>query len=760
MTQHRYTRSLFFRAGAAACAVASVTMLAAAPAGASESPQPIPGTVIADRQAPNILVVLMDDMGFAAASTFGGPIPTPHLDALAAQGLRYNRFHTTAMCSPTRASLLTGRNHHRVEMGAIVNLATGDRGYSSIIPKSAASIGRVLQLNGYATAWFGKNHVTPNWEQTAAGPFDRWPTGLGFDYFYGFMDGASDQFAPVLVENRLTIEPEAKDGYFLDRDLADRAIGWISQQQFAAPDRPFFIYLAPGTGHEPHQAPAEWLARFRGKFDQGWDKAREEIFARQKVQGIIPQDAVLTPRPDIIPAWDSLSPEQQRVAARMMEAHAAQRAAFDAEFGRIVEELKRTGKWENTLVLFIDGDNGASGEGGIDGSILGLLNRPKETLAYQQERIDEIGGPRSAGNYPVGWAFAMNTPFPWFKQIASHLGGTRAGMVASWPGKIKNGGGVRAQYGHVNDIAATIYEAAGIVPPEEVDGVEQLPLDGVSLAYSFTAPEAPSRHRVQYYEMMGNVGIYKDGWLAARVPPNVMWKPDYGKDKSWALFHLDKDYSQSRDVSAANPKKLAELRAELERQQKANGFRMLEAPAYARSDPALRPSRLDGRKAFTLRASDRPIRDNAFPAINNRRWTLTVPVVLKSGQESGTIISQGGYPYGWGLYMFDGKPVFLYRNEPEPFARLEAAGALGPGAHSLEIGMRPLDDKSGGAAMMTLRINGGPVVEHRLDASVRAHWDANGVGIGRDVGKVISDDIVKPFAFSGELGEMTLRFDP
>ena len=706
-----------------------------------------------------MVVVLMDDVGFAADSTFGGPVPTPNLDALAAQGLRYNRFHTTGLCSPTRASLLTGRNHHRVEIGAVVNLAVGEPGYTGQIPDSAATIGDVMRTNGYATAWFGKNHLTPGWEQTAAGPFDHWPTGLGFDYFYGFMDGGSDQFNPILVENRNVIEPSQGAGYILDRDLADHAINWIDRINEASADKPFLIYLATGSAHEPHQAPAEWMARFRGKFDRGYDEERKRIFERQKAIGIIPANAKLTPRPDLLPAWDSLSPEQRHISARLMEAFAAQRAYFDYQFGRIVEHIKASGEWDNTLVLFIDGDNGSSGEGGFDGTLLGQINRPAESLDYQIANEDKIGGPLYAGNYSAAWGWALDAPFPWFKQIPSYLGGTRAGMVVSWPARIKARGEVRSQYGHINDIAPTIYEAAGIKPPETFAGVKQLPIDGVSLAYSFSDGAAPSRHRIQYYEMVGNVGIYKDGWLANLGPPNVMFAPGYGRNKHWELYDLDQDYSQSRNLAAEYPAKLSELKREWQRQQKLNGFKWLNAPIAARRNPALRPDPFAGARTLTYRRGEGPFLDGAFPSINNRSWSLRVPVTLASDRESGTIISQGGYPYGWGLYFIKGKPTFLYVNEPEPAVRVETREALGPGKYMIELSVSAQSARPGGPATVSLRVDDGEPVTVKLEKTVPAHWGANGIGIGSEVGKPMLPGMAKPFTFSGQMGEIALKLE-
>lgn len=710
--------------------------------------------------SPNIVVVLLDDVGFAADSPFGGPVPTPNLEKLAEGGLRYNRFHTTAMCSPTRAALLTGRNHHRVEMGSIVNLAFAADGYSSVIPDSAATIADVLKANGYATAWFGKNHVTPLWEQTAAGPFDRWPNGLGFDYFYGFMDGASDQFNPILIENRNPIDPnpDGNPDYILDKDLINRAINWLDRVKDAAPDKPVFVYMAPGSAHEPHQAPAEWVAKFRGAFDHGYDEERNRIFQRQQQLEVIPAHAVLTPRPEILPAWASLTEEQKRVAARQMEAFAAQRAYFDYEFGQMVDAFKARGEWENTLVIFIDGDNGSSGEGGLTGTTLGLLNRPAESEAYKAAKLETYGGPSYRGNYSAAWGWALNAPFPWLKQHASHLGGLRAGMIVSWPAKITPDGKWRSQYSHVNDIAPTIYDAVGIKPEPVIAGVKQLPIDGISLAYSFAKPDAPSRRRVQYYEMLGNVGIYKDGWFANLSPPNLMFAPGYGENKKWELYNLDIDFSQSRDLAGLNPAKLSELKSEWAKQQRDNGFVWQNVSIAMRGNPANRPDLLSGKRSFAFKASSAPIPDGEFPDVFDRQWSLTVEVDLLSESEEGTLISQGGYPFGWGLYMLEGVPTFLYLNEPQHPIKL-TADRLSAGRHVIEIGMVPTGKGPGGPATMHLVINGEPKQLVSVARTVPASFGANGVGIGREVGTVMLPQMEKPFAFTGRMGPLVLKIE-
>ncbi|MGH6781064.1 MAG: arylsulfatase, partial [Sphingomonadaceae bacterium] len=491
----------------------------------ADSVAAMPKPVRAPAGAPNVLLILTDDVGFAAASTFGGPVPTPSLDRLAARGLIYNRFHTTAMCSPTRASLLTGRNHHAVATGLITDLATGFPGYWATIPRSAATVAEILRQNGWNTGFFGKHHNVPGALTSAAGPFDLWPTGLGFEYFYGFVGGDTNQWRPKLYRGTTPVEHRHHPDRTLDSDLSTDLIHWIHNQQAAAPDKPFFAYLAPGSAHAPHQAPADWIARFKGKFDQGWDRLREESFARQKALGIIPADTALTPRPEAVPAWDSLSPDERRVHARMMEVYAGMLAYQDAEIGRVLAELDRMGEAENTLVLFIEGDNGASAEGGPEGDSneIGVLaNGVREDTGWLLKLMPEMGGPESYQIFSAGWAWATNAPFAWTKQVASHLGGIRNGLVVSWPKGIA-ARGIRSQFSHVTDIMPTILDATGVAMPRAVNGAEQQRVDGVSLTYSFADADAPERHRTQYFELMGNRGIYADGWFANTTPRRAPW---------------------------------------------------------------------------------------------------------------------------------------------------------------------------------------------------------------------------------------------
>ena len=521
--------------------------------------------------APNVLLILLDDAGYAQTSTFGGLIPTPTLDRLAAGGLRYTRFHVTAMCSPTRAALLTGRNHHSVGMGIISDFATGYPGYSSVIPKSAAFVSEILRQNGYATAAFGKWHLTPDWESSPVGPYDRWPVHQGFDHFYGFLGAWTNQWVPKLFDDSRPIEmaipPGRKADYTLNEDLADKTIEWINTEKAIAPDKPFFVYYAPGATHTPLQAPQAWIDKFKGKFDMGWDKYRELAFARQKELGVIPPDALLTPRPPEIPAYDSQTPDEKKVDNRLMEVFAGFMAQTDFEIGRIIDSLQENGQLDNTLVFYIAGDNGASVEGGINGNFNDMAARqgvidPIPTLV---KKMPEMGGPESDPHYPIGWAWAGNTPFQWGKQIASHLGGTRDPLVISWPRRIKDRGGIRTQFHHVIDVAPTILEAAGISQPTEVNGVPQKPMEGVSMVYTFDDANAPDRHTTQYFEMMANRAIYQDGWMAGARSGSLPWirsggSPDF-EAQPWELYHLVDDYSEGKNLAATNPDKLKELQA-------------------------------------------------------------------------------------------------------------------------------------------------------------------------------------------------------
>src|SRR5215510_4110697 len=516
------------------------------------------------REYPNILLILLDDAGFGQFGTFGGGIPSPTMDKLAAEGLRYNHFHTTALCSPTRAALITGRNHHSTSFAGITELATGYDGYCCILPRSCGTVGEVLRQNGYMTAWIGKNHNTPTWETSAAGPFDRWANGLGFDYFYGFNAGDMNHWNPLLFENHNLVPASDDPDYHLTEDLAEKAITWVRKVKSIAPDKPYFLYVAPGATHAPHHAPQEWIEKFKGQFDMGWDAYREQTLERQKKLGVVPKNTQLTTRSRGLPSWDSLEADQKRLYARMMEVFAAYGAQVDFEMGRVVDAVKQLPDADNTLIIFIAGDNGSSAEGGLEGSLNenlffnGVLEKWQDNIKV----IDELGGPKHFNHFPSSWAHAMNTPFQWTKQVASHFGGTRNPLIISWPAKIKDKGGLRNQFLHTIDIVPTLYELCGVTAPTELNGVRQKPIEGVSFAFTFDDAGAKSRRKTQYFELGCNRGLYHEGWMAS-CPSFVPWDPNRGEwdpDKApWELYKIDEDFSQANDLAAKYPDKLRQL---------------------------------------------------------------------------------------------------------------------------------------------------------------------------------------------------------
>src|SRR5262245_44760302 len=615
---------------------------------AKDSKPDFPKAVTAPAGAPNVLLIMTDDTGFGAASTFGGPIPTPVLDRLAKSGLRYNQFHTTALCSPTRAALLTGRNHHSVGMANITEFATGYPGYTSVMPKSAGTVGNILEDNGYNTAWFGKHHLVPEWMQGPGGPFDQWAAGLGFEYFYGFLGGDTDQYHPALFENnRAVLPPFGDPNYILIRDLSDRAIEWIHIQRATAPGKPFFLYFAPGNSHAPHQASKEWIAKFKGQFDQGWDKVREETLKRQIAQGIAPAGTVLTPRPTEIPAWDSLSPDQKQVYARMMEVYAATVAQSDHEIGRVLDVLEASGQLDNTLVVFLEGDNGASAEGTLQGTTNEISAQfAPESVEFLVSMMDELGSDRTYNHYPVGWAHAMDTPFQWTKQVASHFGGTRNGLVVSWPRRIKAAGGIRSQFHHVIDVVPTVLEAAGIQAPRMLNGTEQKPIEGVSMVYTFDDARAPTRHTTQYFEMTANRALYHDGWIASTTPARMPWQtiglvpgPDEFK---WELYNLAEDYSQAHDVAKENPKKLAELQALFLKEAAKYNVLPLDSSFADRMDPETRPNPMRGQTEFAYYPGMIRIPLANGPDTMSKSFRITADVEIPNGGAEGVLATAGG----------------------------------------------------------------------------------------------------------------------
>lgn len=696
--------------------------------------------------APNILLIMTDDVGFGSASAFGGPVPAETFEQLAREGLRYNQFNTTALCSPTRAALLTGRDPHNANMGTLVNTPTPFEGYTSVIPGTTATIAQILSRKGYATAAFGKWHLTPEWETSAVGPFDRWPTGLGFDYFYGFLAGSTSQFTPALYENTLAVDPPRDDpDYILDKDLADHAIRWMGEQRAIAPDRPFLAYYATGTAHGPHHAPRAWLEKFRGRFDNGWDAMREEIFARQKSLEVIPKDTVLTPRPASLPAWSSLSGDQKRLAARFMEAYAAALAYGDHQIGRVVQYLKDRGEYENTLIIYIQGDNGSSAEGGIAGLIdeMGVVEGVNENLEYQLSMIDTVGTAQAYNAYPAGWGWAMNTPFQYYKQVASHFGGVRNGLVITWPKHIKARGAVRTQFHYVSDIAPTILEAAQVDAPEVFNGLRQRRMDGISMAYSFDAPAAPSRRRTQHFAMVQNLGIYHDGWWAGTRPARAPWellmpgKVDLDQ-RVWELYDLRRDFSQASDLAAQRPDKLKTMQEQF--WAAAGEGRVL--PIHDSSEAAAnRPSLTTGRTSFTYRPGITRIPENTAPHTLGNSFAIIAEVEAKDRPPSGVLATHGGRFGGYAFYVKDGSLRFHYNTVAERQYHIVADKALPASARVLEARFDADSKRRGTGGLLTLLADGRIVGRGRIEATLK-NWISlsEGLDIGEDTLSTVSDD--------------------
>src|SRR5215472_1272604 len=740
---------------------------------AKDSRPDFPTGIDAPEDAPNILLILTDDVGFGASSTFGGPISTPTFDCVAKSGLRYTMFHTTALCSPTRAALITGRNHHSNASGVITEMATGYPGYNSLVPKSSGSVGEVLKENGYNTSWFGKMHNVPDWMSSQAGPFDLWPSGLGFEYFYGFIGGDSDQWHPALYQNTTPIEPYlGKPDYILDRDLADKAITWMRMQHALAPDKPWLLYYATGTAHAPHHAPKEWIAKYRGQFDQGWDKVREETLARQIKLGVVPPNTQLTKRPEQIPAWDSLSADQKRLYARMMEVYAGALSHADYQIGRLLDAVQESGQLENTLVIFLMGDNGASAEGTLQGTtneVATAANSVTESLPYLLSMIDELGGPKTYNHYPVGWAHAMDTPMQWTKQVASHFGGTRNGMVISWPARIKDKGSLRSQFCHVIDIVPTIYEAAGITPPTVLDGVQQKPLEGVSLVYTFDNANAPTRHSVQYFEIVGNRAIYKDGWMASTTPLRLPWvtigfepNPD---DFKWELYNINEDFSQANNLADKFPEKLKELQDAFDVEAKKYNVYPLDSSFASRADPAIRPSLTRGRSEFVYFPGMIRIPEGSAPDFKNKSWTIAAEVTIPQPGANGVLATIGGRYGGWALLLQDSKPSFAYAfsNQPQHKYRVASDQPLAPGNHIVRVKFVYDGGGIGKPATATLLVDEKQVAEGRIEHTIPIRFSLDETfDVGQDTGTPVLEEYESkmPFRFTGTLTKFVVVLEP
>ena len=723
--------------------------------------------------APNILVILIDDAGFGAASAFGGPCQTPNAERLAARGLKYNRFHTTALCSPTRQALLTGRNHHSVGMGGITEIATGAPGYNSVLRNTASPIARTLKLNGYATAQFGKCHEVPVWETSPAGPFDAWPTGGGgFEYFYGFIGGEAHQWYPSLYEGTIPIEVEKtpEEGYHLMADMTDKAIAWVGQQKALIPDKPFFMYFAPGATHAPHHVPKEWADKYKGKFDAGWDKLREETFARQKALGVIPQDCELTVRHPQIPSWDDTPDELKPVLRRQMEVYAGFLEYADHHIGRLLDSLDHLHLLDDTLVYYIIGDNGASAEGTLNGTYNEMINfngaAAIETPQFLMDRIDKLGGPESYNHFAVAWAHAMNTPYQWTKQVASHWGGTRNGTIVHWPSGIKGQGELRSQFHHVIDVAATLLEAAGIPEPLSVNGVQQTPIEGVSMLYSFNDPAAAERHETQYFEMFGNRGIYHKGWTAVtrHKTPWILQgeKTPAFDDDVWELYDTSKDWSQANDLSKQMPEKLHELQR----------LWLIEAVRYnvlplddnigarMNSDLAGRPVLIKGKRQLLFGGMGR-LSENSVLNMKNKSHAVTAEITVPPAGAEGVIIAQGGNIGGWSLYAKGGKLKYCYNLLGVRYFYVEADSPLPAGDHQVRMEFAYDGGGLGKGGAVTLYVDGQPVGIGKVDATAAVVFSADdGCDVGRDTGAPVSEDYgPHGNAFTGVVKGVELAID-
>jgi arylsulfatase A-like enzyme len=701
--------------------------------------------------APNVLIVLIDDAGFGSSSAFGGPCQTPTAERLAQDGLKFNRFHTTALCSPTRAALLSGRNHHSVGMGGITEIATSAPGYNSIRPNTCAPLAETLKLNGYSTAQFGKCHEVPVWETSPLGPFDSWPSGGGgFEYFYGFIGGETNQYYPAIYDGTVPVEPDKtpEEGYHFTEDMTDKAIKWIRQQKALMGDKPFFVYFAPGATHAPHHVTPEWSAKYKGKFDQGWDKLREESFARQKELGVIPPEAELTARPDEIPAWDDIPDDMKPVLARQMEVYAGFLEHTDHHVGRLVDALEDLGILEDTLIYYINGDNGASAEGTPNGCFneLVVLNGAfgLETTEFMVSKIDDFGTPSAYNHYAVGWAHAMDTPYQWTKQIASHWGGTRNGTIVHWPRGIQAKGEVRTQFHHVIDVAPTVLEAAGLPEPNTVHGVTQKPIEGASMRYSFDDASAAERRETQYFEMFCNRGIYDKGWTAVtrHSIPWVMGDEPALEDDTWELYDTNSDWSQAHDLAAEMPEKLEELKALFKEEARKYNVLPLDDRRAERfnSDLAGRPVLITGNSQLLFAGMGR-LSESSVLNLKNKSHSVTAELAVPDGGAKGVIVAQGGEFAGWTLYVQNGRPKYCYNLFGLQRFYVEGDAELPPGTHQVRMEFAYDGGGLGKGANVSLYLDGTKAGEGRVEGTVPMVFSADETcDVGSDTASPVSDD--------------------
>jgi arylsulfatase A-like enzyme len=737
-----------------------------------------PPRVVPPKGAPNVLLIMTDDQGYGVSGTFGGVIPTPSLDRIAKAGLRYTEFNSTALCSPTRAALITGRNHHSAGFGVITELSTGYPGYDSIIGPENATIGTILRDNGYATSWFGKNHNTPGFQYSLSGPFNQWPSGMGFDYFYGFMGGETDQWTPYLFRDHTQIFPwVGKPGYNLTTDMADEAIAHMRGLDAAAPDQPFFVYYVPGGTHSPHQPTQEWIDKFKGKFDMGWNALRDQIFANQKRLGVIPANAQLTPWPDDLPQWESLSFLQKKLYARQAEVFAAYAAYTDHEIGRVIRAVEDMGKLDNTLIIYICGDNGTSPEGTLSGTFNqmtaynGILDVPE---ALQLLHFEDWGSSATYPHMAVAWSWAFDTPFKWTKQVASHFGGTRQGLAISWPGHIKDPGGIRHQFHHIIDVAPTILEATGIKAPTMVNGIQQKPIEGVSMAYTFDSANAnaPSARKTQYFEMAGNRGIYSDGWYANTHPPVPPWQlnakfPDVG-DYKWELYNLANDYSQDSDLAATMPDKLKQMQALFQQEAAKYDVLPLDNSQFQRAITP-RPSAVAGRTLFTYVGENAGIPPGNAPSILNRSFTITAAIDVPEGGAEGMIVTDGGRFGGYGLFLLKGKPVFVYnlldlkrtRWKGGVEARDWLGDSLRPGKHTIEFDFSYDGPGIAKGGTGVLKVDGRELAKEKLEHTIPFLLPPDETfDVGVDTRTSVDRSYEIPFRFTGKIDNLTFKLGP
>jgi arylsulfatase A-like enzyme len=725
---------------------------------------PLRFEVKAPAGSPNVLVVLIDDMGFGQSSAFGGPIHMPTVERLAGAGLRYNHFHTTALCSPTRAALLSGRNHHVNNMGSITETATAFPGQTGQRPNSVAPLAEMLRLNGYSTAAFGKSHETAAWEVSPSGPTDRWPTRSGFDKFYGFIGGETNQWAPFLYDGMNQVELPNDPNYHFMTDMTNQAMRWVRSQKSLTPDKPFFIYFAPGATHAPHHVPKSWIAKYRGKFDQGWDALREQTLARQKRLGVVPPETKLAPKPQAIKDWAALSLDEKKLFARQMEVFAGFGEYTDTEIGRLIKAIEDTGQLDNTLIFYIVGDNGASAEGGMSGLFneYTYFNQVPETVQDVLKHYDDLGGPSTYPHYAAGWAVAGDTPFTWTKQVASSYGGTRNGMVVHWPKGIKAKGEVRSQWHHIIDVAPTILESAGLPEPKSVNGTVQTPIEGVSLAYTFADAKAPDRHTTQYFEILGNRAIYHDGWLAGTVH-RAAWefkvRAPLAQD-TWELYDTRADFSLANDLAAKNPEKLKELQALFLKEAAKYRALPLDDRLTERFVAALvgRPELMAGRTSLTVYEGMTAMTENVFLNVKNHSHVITAEVEIPKNGARGALLAQGGRFGGWSLYVKDGKPAYTYNWLGLRWFTVASPQALPPGKATIRFEFAYDGGGLGKGGKGTLFVNGKQMATGRIERTQCCVFSADeGADVGADEATPVSEAYKSPFKFTGTIVKVTVE---